>query len=57
MSYKDIMLETYIAEIDYLRSKVLQEQSENLTLYKTIHEKDIIIKLLKNKNKAYDKFN
>jgi|TARA_R110000744_G_scaffold339954_4_gene445104 hypothetical protein len=57
MSYKDIMLETYIAEIDYLRSKVLQEQSENLTLYKTIHEKEIIIKLLKNKNKAYDKFN
>tara|TARA_R110002049_G_scaffold98170_4_gene239048 strand:+ start:2597 stop:2770 length:174 start_codon:yes stop_codon:yes gene_type:complete len=57
MSYKDIMLETYIAEIDYLRSKVLQEQSENLTLYKTIREKEIIIKLLKNKNKAYDKFN
>ncbi len=57
MSYKDIMLETYIAEIDYLRSKVLQEQSENLTLYKTIHEKEIIIKLLKNKNKAYEKFN
>jgi|TARA_R110000796_G_scaffold11090_1_gene37097 predicted RNA-binding protein with EMAP domain len=57
MSYTENLLKTYEAEIQSLRAAYLKEQEISIELNKTIEEKEIIIKLLKNKNKAYDKFN
>ena len=57
MSYTENLLKTYEAEIQSLRVAYLKEQEISIELNKTIEEKEIIIKLLKNKNKAYDKFN
>lgn len=57
MTYKDSLLKMYRAEIDCLRSAYLKEKKESNKLNDIINDKEIIIKLLKNKNKAYDKFN
>jgi hypothetical protein len=57
MSYKEIMLDVYEKEIDALQKKLSLVDDDIDRLKKEIADKDIIIKLLKNKNKAYDKFN
>ena len=57
MSYKEIMLDVYEKEIDALRKKLSIVDEDINELKKEIADKDIIIRLLKNKNKAYDKFN
>ena len=57
MTAKDSLLTMYKAEIDCLRSAYLKEQDNTKQLCEIIANKEIIIKLLKNKNKAYDKFN
>ena len=49
MTAKDSLMNLYIVENRHLRKKVTE-------LTEQIKDKDIIIKLLKNKNKAYDKF-
>jgi len=49
MTAKDDLINLYIIENRHLRTK-LSELTEQLK------DKEIIIKLLKNKNKAYDKF-
>ena len=57
MTAKDSLLTMYKAEIDCLRSAYLKEKDNSKKLCEIISDKEIIIKLLKNKNKAYDKFN
>lgn len=57
MTYKDSLLDMYKAEIECLRNAYLKEKKESNKLNAIISDKEIIIKLLKNKNKAYDKFN
>jgi hypothetical protein len=57
MTAKDSLIEMYRAEIDCLRIAYLKEQDNAKQLCDIIADKEIIIKLLKNKNKAYDKFN
>jgi len=57
MNYTESLLKTYEAEIQCLRTAYLNEQGKSIELNKAIEEKEIIIKLLKNKNKVYDKFN
>jgi|TARA_R100000951_G_scaffold12498_1_gene10050 hypothetical protein len=57
MTAKDSLIEMYRAEIDCLRTAYLKEQDNAKQLCDIIADKEIIIKLLKNKNKAYDKFN
>tara|TARA_R110002072_G_scaffold157414_1_gene308092 strand:+ start:414 stop:587 length:174 start_codon:yes stop_codon:yes gene_type:complete len=57
MTYKDSLLDMYKAEIECLRNAYLKEKKESDKLNAIISDKEIIIKLLKNKNKAYDKFN
>jgi|TARA_R110000796_G_scaffold245496_2_gene369765 hypothetical protein len=57
MTAKDSLLTMYKAEIDCLRSAYLKEKDNSEKLCEIISDKEIIIKLLKNKNKAYDKFN
>ena len=56
MSYKEIMLNVYEKEIEQLRSIIAKHDQEKETLRQKINDKDIIIKLLKNKNTAYGKF-
>ena len=56
MTAKESLLKMYIAEIECLRSAYKKEQEKSNELCDIIADKDIIIKLLKNKNKAYDKF-
>jgi hypothetical protein len=50
MTAKDDLINLYIIENQHLRKKVLEFAEE-------LKDKEIIIKLLKNKNKAYDKYN
>lgn len=57
MSYKEIMLDVYEKEIEALQKKLSTVDDDIDRLKKEIADKDIIIRLLKNKNKAYDKFN
>jgi len=57
MTAKDSLIEMYRAEIDCLRTAYLKEKDNSEKLCEIISDKEIIIKLLKNKNKAYDKFN
>ncbi len=57
MTAKESLLEMYIAEIQCLRSAYQKEKDKSKELCDIIADKDIIIKLLKNKNKAYDKYN
>ncbi len=57
MSYKEIMLDVYEKEIEALQKKLSIVDDDIEKLKQEISDKDIIIKLLKNKNKAYDKFN
>lgn len=57
MSYKEIMLDVYEKEIEALQKKLSIVDDDIDRLKKEIADKDIIIRLLKNKNKAYDKFN
>jgi septal ring factor EnvC (AmiA/AmiB activator) len=57
MSYSEIMLDVYEKEIETLQKKLSLVDDDIDKLKKEIADKDIIIKLLKNKNKAYDKFN
>ena len=57
MTAKESLLEMYIAEIECLRSAYQKEKDKSKELCDIIADKDIIIKLLKNKNKAYDKYN
>lgn len=57
MSYSEIMLDVYEKEIEALQKKLSTVDDDIDKLKKEIADKDIIIKLLKNKNKAYDKFN
>jgi hypothetical protein len=57
MSYKEIMLDVYEKEIETLQKKLSIVDDDIDRLKKEIADKDIIIRLLKNKNKAYDKFN
>ena len=57
MSYKEIMLDVYEKQIDSLQKKLSIVDDDIDKLKKQIEEKEIIIKLLKNKNTAYDKFN
>ena len=57
MSYNEIMLDVYEKQIDALQKKLSTVDDDIDKLKKQIEEKDIVIKLLKNKNSAYDKFN
>lgn len=57
MTAKDSLMNMYKAEIECLRAAYLKEKVNSDKLCEIISEKEIIIKLLKNKNKAYDKFN
>jgi len=57
MSYNEIMLDVYEKQIDALQKKLSTIDDNIDRLKKQIEEKDIVIKLLKNKNTAYDKFN
>ena len=57
MTAKESLLKMYIAEIECLRSAYKKEKEKSNELCDIIADKDIIIKLLKNKNKAYDKYN
>tara|TARA_R110002153_G_scaffold68526_5_gene181862 strand:+ start:593 stop:766 length:174 start_codon:yes stop_codon:yes gene_type:complete len=57
MSYNEIMLDVYEKQIDSLQKKLSTIDDDIDKLKKQIEEKDIVIKLLKNKNTAYDKFN
>jgi prefoldin subunit 5 len=57
MSYNEIMLDVYEKQIDSLQKKLSTIDDDIDRLKKQIEEKDIVIKLLKNKNTAYDKFN
>tara|TARA_R110000822_G_scaffold134093_4_gene271574 strand:- start:376 stop:549 length:174 start_codon:yes stop_codon:yes gene_type:complete len=57
MSYNEIMLDVYEKQIDALQKKLSTVDDDIDKLKKQIEEKDIVIKLLKNKNTAYDKFN
>ena len=57
MSYNEIMLDVYEKQIDSLQKKLSTVDDDIDKLKKQIEEKDIVIKLLKNKNTAYDKFN
>lgn len=57
MTAKESLMNMYKAEIDSLRAAYLKEKETSEKLCEIISEKEIIIKLLKNKNKAYDKFN
>ena len=57
MSYNEIMLDVYEKQIDSLQKKLSTIDNDIDRLKKQIEEKDIVIKLLKNKNTAYDKFN
>jgi len=57
MSYNEIMLDVYEKQIDALQKKLSTIDDDIDRLKKQIEEKDIVIKLLKNKNTAYDKFN
>ena len=50
------MLDVYEKEIEQLRSIIAEHDQEKETLRQKINDKDIIIKLLKNKNTAYGKF-
>jgi len=49
MTAKEDLLNLYVTENQHLRKKVSELTEE-------LKDKEIIIKLLKNKNKAYDKF-
>jgi prefoldin subunit 5 len=57
MSYNEIMLDVYEKQIDALQKKLSTIDNDIDRLKKQIEEKDIVIKLLKNKNTAYEKFN
>ncbi len=57
MTAKENLVLMYKAEIECLRTAYLKEKDTSEKLCQIISEKEIIIKLLKNKNKAYDKFN
>lgn len=57
MTAKESLLQMYIAEIECLRAAYQKEKEKSNELCDIIADKDIIIKLLKNKNKAYDKYN
>mgnify|MGYP003666792371 CR=1 FL=1 len=57
MSYSEIMLDVYEKEIETLQKKLSLVDDDIDKLKQEIADKDIIIRLLKNKNKAYDKFN
>lgn len=56
MSYSEIMLDVYEKEIEALQKKLSLVDDDIDKLKQEIADKDIIIRLLKNKNKAYDKF-
>jgi hypothetical protein len=56
MSYSEIMLDVYEKEIETLQKKLSLVDDDIDKLKQEIADKDIIIRLLKNKNKAYDKF-
>ena len=51
------MLDVYEKEIETLQKKLSLVDDDIDKLKQEIADKDIIIRLLKNKNKAYDKFN
>ena len=57
MSYKEIMLDVYEKQIDSLQQKLSTVDDDINKLKQEIADKEIIIRLLKNKNTAYDKFN
>ena len=57
MTAKESLLVMYKAEIECLRAAYQKEKDTSAKLCEIISDKEIIIKLLKNKNKAYDKFN
>ena len=57
MSYSEIMLDVYEKEIETLQKKLSLVDDDIDKLKQEIADKDIIIRLLKNKNKAYDKYN
>ena len=57
MTAKENLVLMYKAEIECLRAAYLKEKDTSEKLCQIISEKEIIIKLLKNKNKANDKFN
>ena len=57
MSYKEIMLDVYEKQIDSLQQKLSTVDDDINKLKQEIADKEIIIRLLKNKNTAYEKFN
>ena len=57
MSYNEIMLDVYEKQIDSLQQKLSTVDDDINKLKQEIADKEIIIRLLKNKNTAYEKFN
>jgi len=57
MTARESLMQMYKAEIQCLRAAYLKEKDNTNKLNDIIADKEIIIKLLKNKNKAYDKYN